>query len=109
MEIMEVIVLLSIVKRPKPVIGPVASNSWRMKSEVSRKLKIWTSYLNNHFDFPSVFALVDIRNNSSEHNGKVSKAFVPRINTVYKAWHLKTRGKWKDAKASYDADCTRVK
>ena len=54
------------------------------RTEVSRKLQILTSYPNNHFDFPSVFAMFDIRNHSSEHNGKPSKAFISRIDAVYK-------------------------
>ena len=63
------------------------------RTEVSRKLKIQTSYLNNNFDFPSIFAMLDIRNHSSEHNSKVSQTLVPRIDAVDKTQNLKTTGK----------------
>ena len=66
-------------------------------------------YLNNGIDFPSVFAMVDIRNHSSEHIGKISKAFVSRIDAVDITQHLKSRGKEEGAKSSYGADRMRVK
>ena len=52
-----------------------------------------TSHLNNDIDLPSIFAMFEIWNHSSEQPGKLSETFVSRIDAVDETCHLKTRGK----------------